>query len=64
MSDGVFQVSTVRHGGIMVRKNAANFLSPEARKAGISDRNYLCYEKDTATFIVIRRSVPLAYIMI
>jgi hypothetical protein len=38
----------------MVRKNAADFLSPEARKAAGTERNYLCYEEDAAASIVIR----------
>ena len=54
MSDGVFQVSTHRHSGIMVRKNAADFLSPEARKSADSKGNYLCYEEDAGACIVIR----------
>ena len=52
--DGVFDVSTAGHGGIMVRKNAADFLSPEAKNAAMNERNYLCYEEDCDASIVIR----------
>jgi hypothetical protein len=54
MCDGVFEVSTASHGGVMVRKNAAGFLSPEAKKLGINERNYLCYEQDCDASIVYR----------
>jgi len=54
MTDGVFLVSTAGHGGIMVRKSAADFLSSDARKIGANQRNYLCFEIGCAEHIVMR----------
>ena len=54
MIDGVFLVSTASHGGIMVRKNAAAFLSPVAREIALNERNYLCFEEDCDEAIVMR----------
>jgi len=54
LTDGVFLVSTASHGGIMVRKNAADFLSPEARKIALNERNYLSFEEDCEEVIVMR----------
>ena len=52
--DGVFLVSTAGHGGVMVRKSAAGFLSPEARKIAQSERNYLCFEEDCDEAVAMR----------
>jgi hypothetical protein len=52
--NGVFQVTTAGHGGIMVRQNSADFLSPEARKCGFREDGFLCYEEDCNAQIVIR----------
>jgi len=52
--DGVFLVSTASHGGVMVRKNAAGFLSQEARSIALNERNYLCFEEDCDEAVVIR----------
>jgi len=52
--DGVFLVSTASHGGVMVRKNAFDFLSSEARKIALNERNYLCFEEDCDEAVVIR----------
>jgi hypothetical protein len=55
LADGVFEVSTAGHGGIMVRKSAADFLSPEAVKSGaFQERSYLCFEEDCCAQLVIR----------
>jgi len=54
MIDGVFLVSTAGHGGVMVRKNAAGFLSPEARSIALNERNYLCFEEDCDEAVVMR----------
>ena len=54
LTDGVFLVSTASHGGIMVRKNAADFLSPEARKIALNERNYLSFEEDCEEAIAMR----------
>ena len=52
--EGVFLVSTAGHGGVMVRKNAAGFLSPEARKVALNERNYLCFEEDCDEAVAMR----------
>ena len=54
LTDGVFLVSTASHGGVLVRKNAADFLSPEARKIALNERNYLSFEEDCEEAIVLR----------
>ncbi|MCL2402242.1 MAG: hypothetical protein FWC90_06325 [Oscillospiraceae bacterium] len=54
MIAGVFLVSTASHGGIMVRKSAADFLSPDARKIGANQRNYFCFEIGCEEDIVMR----------
>ena len=54
LTDGVFLVSTASHGGIMVRKNATDFLSPEARKIALNERNYLSFEEDCEEAVVMR----------
>jgi len=51
--DGVFLVSTAGHGGVMVRKNASDFLSPEARRIGLNERNYLSFEEDCEEQVVL-----------
>ena len=54
MIDGVFLVTTADHGGIMVRKAAAGFLSPDARKIALKERSYLCFEIGCGESVVIR----------
>jgi hypothetical protein len=54
LSKGVFAVNTEDSGGVMVRKNAADFLSPEARKIGLSAGNYLCFNKGNDEAVVFR----------
>ena len=54
LREGIFQVSTAGHGGIMVRRNEAAFLSPEALINAIKERNYLCYEEDCDASIALR----------
>ena len=51
---GVFMVTTAGHGGILVSKDVAAFLSPAARKHGMRSNGYLCYEEDTEEVIVLR----------
>lgn len=51
---GVFEVTTARHGGIMVRREVAmNLLSKEALKIGFVEGLYHCYEEDCDAVIVI-----------
>ena len=47
-------VTTISHGGIMVRKNEADFLSEYAREIALKDDNYLCFEQDCDEQLVIR----------
>ena len=54
LSPGVFLVSTSGHGGAMVAKEAAAFLSPAARKCGFREGGYLCFEEDSQEAIVLR----------
>ena len=54
LSDGVFQVSTASHGGIMVRENAAGFLSPAALLCGCRENRHFCFEEDCCAQVVIR----------
>ena len=44
---GVFLVSTASHGGTMVSKEVAAFLSPAAKRCGFQRGGYLCFEDDT-----------------
>jgi hypothetical protein len=48
-NNGVFCVTTDRHGGILIREDVApTLLSPQAIKIGESDGTYLCFEEDCA----------------
>lgn len=51
---GVFMVSTASHGGTMVAKEVAAFLSLAAQKGGFKQGGYLCYEEDSQESIVFR----------
>ena len=51
---GVFMVDTASHGGTMVSKDMAAVLSTAARKCGLKQGGYLCFEEDTAEAIVFR----------
>ena len=51
---GVFLVSTAGHGGTMVSKEVAAFLSPAAKRCGFQRGGYLCFEEDTQEEVVLR----------
>ena len=51
---GVFLVSTASHGGTMVSKEVAAFLSPAAKRCGFQRGGYLCFEEDTQEDVVLR----------
>ncbi len=51
---GVYMVSTASHGGTMVASEMVSFLSPAARKCGMRQNGWLCYEEDTEENIVFR----------
>ena len=54
-ADGVYEVSTARHGGIMIRETDARILlSPGTLAAGGSEHGWRYYEEDEAAPIVIR----------
>ena len=62
-ADGVYEVSTARHGGIMIREtDAKKLLSPETLAAGGTEYGWCYYEEDEATSVVIRelldRGIP------
>ena len=64
-ADGVYEVSTAGHGGIMIREaDAEKLLSPEAMAAGGHEYGWRYYEEDEAAPIVIRelldRGIPAA----
>lgn len=51
---GVFLVSTASHGGVMISKGVAAFLSPAAKKCGSQHGGYLCFEEDTEENVIFR----------
>ena len=51
---GVFMVSTPGHGGTMVSKEVAAFLSPAALKCGMRANGFICYEEDCQESVVLR----------
>ena len=52
---GVFLVSTASHGGVMVRPNAASFLSRDALRYGaFRENSFYCFEEDCCEPIVLR----------
>ena len=51
---GIFGVNAEDGGGIMVHKNAAEFLSPEARKIALNEVDYLCFAKGGDEAVVFR----------
>lgn len=51
---GVFLVSTASHGGTMIASDMVSVLSPAARKCGMRQNGWLCYEEDTEENIVLR----------
>lgn len=50
---GVFQVSTAGHGGIMARTERSVF-STAAKKYGVRESGYLCFEEDCAAAVTLR----------
>ena len=51
---GVYLVSTVSHGGTMVAPEMISALSPAARKCGIRQNGWLCFEENSEESIVLR----------
>lgn len=51
---GIDLVSTPRHGGARVTREAAMLLSPAARKCGFRDSGYLWFEEDRCEQVILR----------
>ena len=51
---GVFLVSTDSHGGTMVTMDMIAALSPAAKKCGVEDGSFLCFEEDCQENVVLR----------
>lgn len=51
---GVFMVTTAGHGGTMVTKEAAAFLSRAAVKCGFRKDGYICFEEDAQEGVALR----------
>ncbi len=55
IANGVYEVSTAGHGGVMIDVEIApHILSPEAVQKGYRDGIYYCYEEDCAACIPLR----------
>lgn len=54
LAPGFDMVATPSHGGIMVSREASFMLSPAARKCGAWNGGYLCFEEDSAEYVVLR----------
>lgn len=54
LAPGFDMVATPSHGGIMVSWEASFMLSPAARKCGAWNGGYLCFEEDSAEYVVLR----------
>lgn len=59
LDDGILQVSTAGHGGIMVHKTALHTLPANIRKAGIQFGEWLCFEEDCAANLVFAARLDL-----
>lgn len=51
---GIFLVTTASHGGTMVSRESEAYLSPAARKCGIREGDFLCFEEDSDEHVVLR----------
>lgn len=51
---GVYLVSTASHGGTMVAPEMLSALSPAARKCGMCQNGWLCFEEYSEENIVLR----------
>lgn len=55
IANGVFEVSTAGHGGVMIRADLAeHILSDEALKVGFIEGGYHCYEEDADAALPLR----------
>lgn len=54
-ADGVYEISTASHGGVMIREtDAQKLLSPETLAVGAVEYGWCYYEEDAAAPVVIR----------
>ena len=51
---GVFLVTTAGHGGTMFSNDMTALLSPAARKCGMKQGDYLCFEEDSQESVALR----------
>jgi len=51
---GVFMVTAPDHGGTMVSKDIAAFLSPAAKKCGFRQDGFICFEENTQENVALR----------
>lgn len=51
---GIYLVSTASHGGTMVAPEMISVLSSAARKCGMRQNGWLCFEEDSEESIVLR----------
>ena len=61
LAPGFDMVATPSHGGIMVSREASFMLSPAARKCGAWNGGYLCFEEDSAEYVVLRELLIRSY---
>lgn len=55
IANGIYEVSTAGHGGIMIAEELAPYiLSPEALQKGVKDGGYYCFEEDCDACIPLR----------
>ena len=59
LDDGVLEVSTASHGGIMVHRTALSTLPANILKAGIHFGEWLCFEEDCAANLVFAARIDL-----
>lgn len=51
--DIAWEVSTAGHGGVMIDRNAADFLSNYARSIAIDSEGCLCFEEDCDAAVAV-----------
>ncbi|MCM1438733.1 MAG: DUF3849 domain-containing protein [Roseburia sp.] len=55
IANGIYEVSTAGHGGVMIDADlAAHILSAEALAVGFANGNYLCFEEDCDACVPLR----------
>ena len=59
LDDGILEVSTASHGGIMVHETAVHTLPANILKAGIRFGDWLCFEEDCAVNLVFAARIDL-----